>query len=572
MNSEVITDKILVAVYYTPINEPGHIKKIIVTTENDYRLVKDFIAKNTKRRRNPTLERFQSSGLSEISVINRVKEDFPSIKDNDILDLFDTLAKSMYTSAKSHEKYFGVIVNHDFIFIYHFRPEKSITFKETTIEEFVKYLDSSTINWFIFVTNSEVLKQYYDYDAEEKLPKFDDSDEIIYSYQKQTTKGFKELVSKEPIYESKGEIKIRGEYDSDTDLVVETYLEHFNNLKDSLSVSIENRKIEIKDSLPINIKEVQIDDKKYGCEDKDLVLNHISYHSLNIKEFLSEFEFYLHKYEPAIVAEESERIVIKKDESVAKTINKPNKKFKEKNTLYILGKGHDGLSNDVLLDELRASFEKHSVLSLVEISKFNENYRVLDISDITLFLKFERFEEAFKISEMVSKLTKNLEGQDNLFYKKFLSLLGLMQIKDNIKNKKIANDIYKSALSAVINLLASLSKQKHSMTLQEVDRLGIEFKAGKLPDREGFFDPSPEKFANKLIEKTKHKKLDLVIYLIGINEDTKDFSPVPLSQIRNEFIDSVKEKLQESEFTVNLIESLPLYEKQGVLLIVLNKR
>jgi len=173
---------------------------------------------------------------------------------------------------------------------------------------------------------------------------------------------------------------------------------------------------------------------------------------------------------------------------------------------------------------------------------------------------------------MVSKLTKNLEGQHNQFYKKFLSLLGLMQIKDNIKNKKIANDIYKSSRSAVVNLLASLSKQKYSMTLQEVNRLGIEFKAGKLPDRKGFFDPSPEKFANKLIEKEKHKKLDLIIYLIGINEDAKDFSPVPLSQIRNEFRDSVKEKLQESEFTVNVIESLPLDENQGILLIVLNKR
>ncbi len=572
MKSEVsdkMPDKTLATVYYTPINEPENIKTIVVKTQKDCELAKGFIVKNTKRKRNPTLKPFQSSGLSEIGVIKRIREDFPSIKHDDIKNLFDTLSIWMYTSAKSKEKYFALLINHDFIFIYHFKPEKSITFKDTEIEEFVKYLDSSTINWFVFLTNKEVLKEYYDV-AEENDLELGGNEEIIYSYEKQATKGFKELVSKEPIYDSKGDIKVRGYYDSDTDLVVETHLEHLGELKDSLSVSIEKGKIEI-NGLSINIKEIQIDDKKYDCKDKDLIFNHIFYNSLNIEQFISNFEFYFNKSKPAEVAEEMERIVITKDGSVIKTLDKPNKNFNGKTTLYILGKSQNGLSNNAFMDDIKDSLEKQSTLSFVEISKFNEKYHLLNINDITLFLKFGKLDEAIKISETISKLTKNLEGQHNQFYKKLLSLIGLMQIESHIKNKKIAADICTSSKLAMANLLAGLSQQKHSMTLQEFDKLGIEFKAGKLPDGNGFFDTSPEKFAYKLIEKTKSKKLDLIIYLIGINEDIKDFSPVPLSRIRNEFRDSVKEKIETAGFKVNLIESLPLDQEQGVLLIVLNK-
>jgi hypothetical protein len=150
-------------------------------------------------------------------------------------------------------------------------------------------------------------------------------------------------------------------------------------------------------------------------------------------------------------------------------------------------------------------------------------------------------------------------------------MVGLMQIKSHIRNKKIATDIYESSKLAMADLLAGLAKQKHSMTLPEIDKLGIEFKAGTLADRDGFFNTSPEKFANKLIENAKRKKPGFIIYLIGINEETKDFSPVPLSRIRNEFTSSVKEIIEKDGFKVNIIEGLPLDEEQGVLLIILNK-
>jgi hypothetical protein len=154
--SDKMLNKTLATVYYTPINEPENIKRIVVETEKDYKLVKGFIVKNTKRKRNPTLEPFQSSELSEIDVIKRIKEDYPSIKDDYVKHLFDYFTAWMYTSAKSKEKYFGLLVNHDFIFIYHFKPGKSITFKGTEIEEFVKYLNSFDIPPCILKSTSTV--------------------------------------------------------------------------------------------------------------------------------------------------------------------------------------------------------------------------------------------------------------------------------------------------------------------------------------------------------------------------------------------------------------------------------
>jgi hypothetical protein len=55
---------------------------------------------------------------------------------------------------------------------------------------------------------------------------------------------------------------------------------------------------------------------------------------------------------------------------------------------------------------------------LVEISKFNDKYHSLDINDITLFLKFGGLDEATRISDVISRLTGELEGPHNQLYKK----------------------------------------------------------------------------------------------------------------------------------------------------------
>lgn len=560
-------NKLQATVYYTPINDPDKIEKIAVQSDNDFNIIKGFIKRNTKRRKKPNLESFQSSGLYDIKILHRIRNEFPTIKDLTINELFSSFSFHMRTSAKSKEKYFALIVNSDFIFVYHFKPEKSITFRKDAIEEVIKYLDSSTINWFFFITNNEELKEYYDFPEEEEMPAFDTSDEdLIYCYEKQATQGFKELSSREPIYDAKGDIKIRCEYDSETDVVIETHLEHLANLDDSLSLDLTDGKIKI-NGLNIPIKEVQIDDKKYGIRDIDSIYNHITYNSLDIKNIVLDYEFYSNKNRTAIIIEEIDRILISADEQKT-PISKPSKKLDQKNTIYILGESKYEISNDYLLNNLINTLEKQSKLSIVELSKHNEKYGKLNISDISLFLKFKKTEEANQFAEQISELGKKLDSPNNLFYKKFLSLLGLMAFKDYIKTSKVSSDIHKASKHAMTNLLA---EQNKSIDLKEIDRVGIEFKAGVLESGKGFFDPSPDKFVKKVIEKTKGKRLDLIIYLIGINEGTNDFSLISINRMRNEFRDSVKEKLSENGLKPYLIESLPVSDKEGVLLLVVEK-
>jgi len=555
-------------VYYTPINKPKALENFLITNKKDFELIKDFIVKNTKRRKNPYLESFKSSGLSGINVIDRIKNSYPTINKNDIEDLFEILSQSLYTSAKSVEKYFAFIANADFIFIYHFKPEKSITFKGNEIEEFIKYLDSSTINWFLFLTNKKILQYYYDISTKEVI--FSENETILYCYEKETTKGFKHLISKEPIYDIKGQVKIRCELDSNTDIVIETYHDHIENLSKSMLIDFENSIVNI-NGLKLKIKEVQINDKKYDSISNTAILNHIAYCMYDIEEFIINFDYYYKKIKPNSIIEEKESIIFKIDNEIIKRISKPNKSFNNINTIYLLGKSNKNLADEALLEELKTNYKVQIKLSIFEISRFDDKYQVININDFILFVKIKKSNEAFKLAKLVSNLTKNIEGQYNQFYKKLLSLIGLMVISNYIYTNKIAKEIYQSSKLAISSLITELSKQKHSMSLEEIDNLGIEFKAGKLADKEGFFDASPEKFTNKLLEKLKAKNQDFLIYLIGINEDTKDFSPIPLHQIRNEYRNSVKEKLEKNGFKIDLIDSLPINEKQGLLLIILRR-
>lgn len=555
-------------IYYTPVNEPEKVNTIKVLSDEDYNSIKKFISKNTKNKRNPNLETFNSSGISDISLINKIRKDFPLIKDEDVKSLFDQLSSWLYTLAKTKDRFFGLIINHDFIFIYHFKPETTITFKETRIEEFVKYLDNSTINRFIFLANNNIMEQYYDVDKEGiTVP---DDEELMYTYEKQKTKGFQELISKEPVYDSKGEIKVRGEHDTDTDLIIETYLEHLNNLQDVVNVDIENEVFYI-NGLKLNIKEVQINGKKYSSKDKAIILNHLIYNSLSIDEFLSNIEHHLNRNRNSIVYEEKDRVIIKDNNKIIKTLSKPTKQLDGKSTIYVLDKKKNEIKDDNLIDELINNLQTHTSLSIVELSNFSEKYHRINISGLTLFIKFKNYEEAYKLTQNMNKIINKIKGNNNIFYRKMLTLICLLQIKENVKNNKISLNFQKSARKAITRLLTQLSKQKHSMDLQEIDKLGIDFKAGVRSDDRGFFDPSPKKLSEKILKKIKNKRSDLFFYLIGINEDTKDFSPIPLSQIRNEFMDILKTELQNNGLIVELTETFPLNEKEGVLLIAFRK-
>jgi len=58
---------------------------------------------------------------------------------------------------------------------------------------------------------------------------------------------------------------------------------------------------------------------------------------------------------------------------------------------------------------------------------------------------------------------------------------------------------------------------------------------------------------------------------VGINEDTRDFSPISLSRIRNEFHNDLREYLSQNNVNILLSETVPISEKDGILILALQK-
>jgi len=560
----------LAIIYYTPIEDPDKIEKIELRKEKEYKIVKEKIQEVTKRRRKPELKLFQSTRISEIRLIEKIKKDFPSIELENIRELFDRLTDWLYGRAKSKGKYFGLIVNSKFIFIYHFKSERSIDYTGG-IKVFIKYLDADVINWFLFLSlDTSALLEFCDIPKNE-LEAFDKTAELLYAYDKRGTKGFKEMVSTQPIYESKGEIKIRSEYDPDTDIVIETHLEHIGKLENSINLDLREGKVTI-NGLPLNIKEVEIDGKKYPMEESKLIFIHIYHNLLKIQDFINEVEYFLKGCKSPIIVEQLERIVIKDGEKEVKILNKPSREFKDKVTIYLLG--NLGVNIDAaVFHEKFTNILTRLDFSIVEISRLSEKYDITEIGSLTLFLKFKNTKEIIKIFNTFSRLINNLkgEGMANQFYKRFLTLVALMTGCRLVQNKNIRDMLYTCSKKAITGLLSQLSEQKYSMELKEINKLGIELKTGLLEDGTGFFDPSAPKFAKKLIEKTKKKREDLIIYLVGINEDAKGFTPIPLDRIRNEFLGDVEEILSEAGYLSYLIEAFPINNKEGILCIALSR-
>ena len=65
--------------------------------------------------------------------------------------------------------------------------------------------------------------------------------------------------------------------------------------------------------------------------------------------------------------------------------------------------------------------------------------------------------------------------------------------------------------------------------------------------------------------------MDTIIFLVGINEDTRDFSPIQLDRIRNEFHEELREYLSQNGITVLLSETVSINKREGILLLVLQK-
>jgi len=89
----------------------------------------------------------------------------------------------------------------------------------------------------------------------------------------------------------------------------------------------------------------------------------------------------------------------------------------------------------------------------------------------------------------------------------------------------------------------------------------------------GFFNPSPQEFAKRVVKKFKSKRNDTAVFFIGINEDTRDFSPIPLNRIRNEFHEEIMEYVSSKEPSINILlsETIPISQEEGIIVLVLQK-
>jgi len=561
-------NEILEIIYYTPVNKPGEIDRIDIHSEEEAKKIGEQIRKLTSVKKTPNLVPLNSTMIGELSILSKIKNDFPHINADDVKHLFGFLSRSMYTSSKSKEKYFGLIISSDFIFIYHFKPTISITFESSRIKEVIKYLDPSVVNWLIFLSKKNIVQEYCDI-SDKELESYKETEDILYSYTKHYTKGFQQLVGGEPVYKEKGDVKIRSIYDNRSDIVIETFAEHSLNLKDTIGIDWENKKIVVEAGLNLPIKEIEINNKKYDQDHLSLAKNNIYYESFEIGKIVSELKFYLKMFQDQSMTlkERRDEFILEKDNKSVKVINKPINENSDIPTIFLLGDVNKSiiLNDENLIKDLSNDLRNLSKLSLIEISKFDEKYNKIVIGGISLFMKFKSSDEPIKISKCFSTLLEKIK-QDSL-YKKIIGLCGLILITKYFKCLKISNEIYQASKMAITELVKNEYK-KPSLSLHEKSELGIELKAGIPHENSGFFDSSPQKFSEKLINDIKRKKKELIIYFIGINEDTKDFSPIPLSQMRNEFLDEVKKFVIQSGIEIYLIESFPLDEKKGILILI----
>lgn len=170
----------------------------------------------------------------------------------------------MYGRAREPQKYLALIVTKKYSFIYHFKLEEAISFEENRIRKFMKYLDSPNLLKFI----------YRSVDGYFKI------------YDKYNTKGWKKLLGLEPEYEAKGNVKVRINRSGKTDVVVETYVDDLENIKDSIKFRWEDKKADIQIS-DAKIAEVIIYGKKLDPRD---VPKKIKYERLGIGKFMAEYK------------------------------------------------------------------------------------------------------------------------------------------------------------------------------------------------------------------------------------------------------------------------------------------
>jgi len=418
---------------------------------------------------------------------------------------------------------------------------------------------------FIFKLKSDCVSSYFEQLPEEEKQKIiENKTTYVYGiYDKNNTKGMKKLTGKDPEYEFKGQLRVRIKKSDKTDIVVETYLEDLKNIKsEELEFYFEEGKATIKIE-KADIIELFVDGSKY---DVKTGLKRIRYETLGIGEFIENYEYYKNDEE---IREFKNYVIIG-----TRRIDKPEGNFEGKEeTIFILG---DSLNNyQDLINSSSEAIRNNFNVAFVELNRFNANYDEVNIGHFTIFAKLKNDQKIENVKETFNRIISSVGG--NLTLEKTFHYVGLLALSDFLISKGFREKLYQISKKALNDYYQNMPNG--NIELREIDKLGIEFKAGivrRTTNGEvkevGFFDPSSERLADRLLEKFRGKRKDIVIFFIGINEDTRDFSPIPLNRIRNEFHESLRERLSQNGVNVLLSETVPISNEEGILILVLQKR
>ncbi|MCD6305397.1 MAG: hypothetical protein J7M32_03820 [Deltaproteobacteria bacterium] len=546
-----MNEKIMAKVFYTPVQNPEEIRCINVKDDSNLGTINNFIKRIvTKKLKKPSASKPR---FSEETLIEFMKKGL-DVESEEVKNLFEKLSKYMYGKARAPHKYWCLIVTEGYLFIYHFAPDTAGTFEDGNIKEYIKYLDDSTLLKFIFKLKSESVSSYFEELSEKDIEQLRSKTTDVYGiFDKSGTKGMKKLTGEEPEYEFKGELRLRIRRSEKTDIVVETTLEDLENINSNVGFDFQRGLATIKiDNAPII--ELVVDGIKY-----DVVtgLKKIKYETLGIGEFIEKYKFY----------KNDEGIREFKDYVVeSKRINKPESNFRGKEeTIFILGESVDDCNS--LINDSFESIRNNFNVAFVELNGFNANYDEVNIGHFTIFAKLKEDKKIKNIESTFGDMISSVSG--NLILEKTIHYVGLLVLSEFLKSKGFREKLYQISKRALNDYYLNMTER--NIELKEIDKLGIEFKAGIRTDRQGFFDASPQNFSEKLLEKLRRKRKDTVIFFIGINEDTRDFSPIPLSRIRNEFHDDLREHLFQNNVNILLSETVPISEKDGILILALQK-
>jgi len=547
MNGEILSK-----IFYTPVQNPEEVRCIVVRDNSNLRIINSFVKRIAAKK-------LKKPATSEPQFSEEILTEFMgkglNVNSEEVKDLFERLSRYMYGRAREQEKYWCLIITEEYFFVYHFTPDKAVSFEGNNIREFIKYLDDTTLLKFIFRLKSESVSSYFEELSEEELTQIRFETTNVYGvFDKSGTKGMKKLTGKEPEYEFKGELRVRIKRSEKTDIVVETFLEDLENINSNVIFDFQRGLATIKiENAPIT--ELVVDGTPY-----DVVtgLKKIRYETLDIGEFIEKYRFYKNEEK---VREFKDYVVVG-----SRRIDKPESNFQGKEeTIFILGESVNDCES--LINNSFEAIRNNFNVAFVELNGFNANYDEVNIGHFTIFAKLKEDKKIRTIESTFGVVIDNVSG--NLTLEKTLHYAGLLVLSEFLKSKGFREKLYQ--ISGVALNDYYLNMPERNIELKERGKLGIEFKAGIRADGQGFFDASPEEFSKKLLKKFRRKRKDTVIFFIGINEDTRDFSPIPLNRIRNEFYESLNEYLSQNGVNVLLSETVPISEREGILILVLQK-